>query len=159
MRNFPLLQPRIIAIFPVPGHCFTPPIAPRQAARTPPNRDGRPLDFVRRLGHNSRFEPVNQNGRNTTPMAHARSAKKRIQQNLKERARNRWRKSRVKTSVKAFDSAIHDGDVGRAEQAYRELTKSMDQVAETGTIHKNQAARRKSRLAKRLNALKAQAAA
>jgi len=86
-------------------------------------------------------------------MAHSLSAKKRIRQNLKHRARNRWRKGRIKDQVKAFEQAIHDGDVDRARQAYQATTKVLDRVAAAGTIHKNTAARRKSRLAKRLNDL------
>ena len=88
-------------------------------------------------------------------MASSLSAKKRIRQNSKLRARNRWRKRQVKDAVKTFTDAVHDGDVGKAEETYRTATKTLDQVASTGTIHKNAAARSKSRLAKRLNALKA----
>ena len=88
-------------------------------------------------------------------MAHSLSAKKRIRQNLKRRARNRWRKGRIKTSEKDFLEAVHDGDLSKAEETYRAITKTLDQVADKGTIHKNAAARKKSRLAKRLNAMKA----
>lgn len=88
-------------------------------------------------------------------MAHSLSAKKRIRQNVKRRALNRWRKDQIKASEKAFLAAVHDGDVAAAEQQYRAVTKSLDKVADRGTIHKNAAARKKSRLAKRLNAIKA----
>ena len=86
-------------------------------------------------------------------MAHSLSAKKRIRQNLKRRARNRWRKDQIKTSEKAFLDAVHDGDVSKAQETYRAITKTLDKVADSGTIHKNAAARKKSRLAKRLNAM------
>ena len=86
-------------------------------------------------------------------MAHSLSAKKRVRQNAKHRARNRWRKSRIKDQVKDFLRAVHDGDKDRATEAYRQTTKTLDKIAATGTIHKNTAARRKSRLAKRLNRL------
>jgi small subunit ribosomal protein S20 len=91
-------------------------------------------------------------------MAHSLSAKKRIRQNLKRNSRNRWRKRQAKDAVKDFLEAVHDGDVAKAEETYRQATKTLDKVASTSTLHKNTAARRKSRLAKRLNALKAQAA-
>ena len=86
-------------------------------------------------------------------MAHSNSAKKRVRQNLKRNAINRWRKRIVKKAIKDFDDAVHDGDAGKAGETYRAVTKVLDQVAQKGTIHKNAAARKKSRLAKRLNAL------
>ena len=88
-------------------------------------------------------------------MAHSASANKRIRQNEKRNARNRWRKRRVKGDVKTFLDAVHDGDAAKATDAYKAATKTLDQVAAAGTIHKNAAARTKSRLAKRLNAMKA----
>ena len=84
-------------------------------------------------------------------MAHSLSARKRVRQNEKNRARNRWRKSRIKEQVKQFLRAVHDGDADRATEEYRKTTKTLDKIAATGTIHKNTAARRKSRLAKRLH--------
>jgi len=86
-------------------------------------------------------------------MAHSASAKKRIRQNEKRNARNRWRKRRVKDDVKSFLDAVHGGDSAKATDAYKVVTKSLDQVCAAGTIHKNAAARTKSRLAKRLNAM------
>jgi len=86
-------------------------------------------------------------------MAHSRSAKKRIRQNLKRRSINRWRKSRIKDEVKAFLDAVQAGDKAQAQQKYQAASKALDKVAATSTIHKNTAARRKSRLAKRLNAM------
>ena len=88
-------------------------------------------------------------------MAHSLSAKKRIRQNAKRQARNRWRKGRIKDQTKTFLTAVQAGDVATAEQAYRDVTKALDQVAAKGTIHANTASRRKSRLAKRLTVLKA----
>jgi len=91
-------------------------------------------------------------------MAHSLTAKKRIRQNKKANARNRWRKRRVKHAVKDFLQAVHDRDVARAESTFAEATKTLDQVASTSAMHKNTAARRKSRLAGRLNALKTESA-
>ena len=92
-------------------------------------------------------------------MAHTLSAKKRIRQSEAARARNRWRKRNVKDDVKEFLTAVHDGNAEKATEAYRSMTKALDQVAATGTIHRNAAARTKSRMAKRLNAMKATPAA
>lgn len=86
-------------------------------------------------------------------MAHSVSANKRIRQTEKRTARNRWRKRRIKGDVKTFLDAVHDGDKAKATEAYQVVTKTLDQVAAAGTIHKNAASRTKSRLAKRLNAL------
>jgi len=90
-------------------------------------------------------------------MAHSLSAKKRIRQNEKRRARNRWRKSQVRVATKEFQEAAMHGSADQAEQTYREAAQTLDKVAAKGVIHKNTAARRKSRLAKRLNAAKARA--
>ena len=91
-------------------------------------------------------------------MAHSLSAKKRVRQNLKARARNRARKEVIKDQTKAFTAAAGSGDLAKAETELRQLTRRLDKVAAKGTIHKNTAARRRSRLTKRLNALKAKGA-
>lgn len=85
-------------------------------------------------------------------MANLPSAKKRNKQNERNRIRNRARKSMVKTETRKFLDAVHTGDVQTAQEAYVRVTKRIDQVAAKGTLHKNTAARKKSRLAKRLNA-------
>ncbi len=92
-------------------------------------------------------------------MAHSASAKKRIRQNVKSRARNRWRKGQVKDSVKEFLTAVHDGDLAKAEQIFSAATRTLDKVAAKGTIHRNTASRRKSRLAARLQKLRSEKAA
>ena len=81
------------------------------------------------------------------------SAKKRMRQNVKRQAANRTRKSRVKTQIRKFLEAVAAGDRDQAEQQYRTTTKLLDQTAAKGTIHANEAARRKARLAKRLAAV------
>ncbi|MFW6060699.1 MAG: 30S ribosomal protein S20 [Phycisphaeraceae bacterium] len=83
-------------------------------------------------------------------MAHSLSAKKRVRQNLKQRARNRWRKRDVREAIKDYREAILHQSVDEAEQKLRGLYKLLDQVAAKGTFHKNTAARTKSRLAARL---------
>jgi len=86
-------------------------------------------------------------------VAHTLSAKKRIRQNLKRRGRNRWRKTQVKDAVKAYGEALRKGDRNEASECLRVVYKKLDTVAAKGTIHKNAAARRKSRLAKRMKEL------
>ena len=85
-------------------------------------------------------------------MAHSLSAKKRVRQNIKRRARNRFRKESIKDTGKAFLSAIASGDMSKAATALNEAVKRLDKVAAKGTIHKNTAARKRSRMAKKLNA-------
>ena len=86
-------------------------------------------------------------------MAHSLSAKKRIRQSLKRRARNRARKEVLKDQIKNFTTAIHGGNVDKAREEFRKTTQRLDKVAAKHTIHKNTAARKRSRLAKRLNAM------
>ena len=87
-------------------------------------------------------------------MPNTLSAKKRVRQNAKRRAINTWRKRRIKTQVKTFLQAVHDQDVKTAEAEFRKTCGLLDRVACSGTIHRNTAARRKSRLSRRLRELK-----
>ena len=87
-------------------------------------------------------------------MAHSLQAKKRVRQNEKSRTINRARKSQVKTQIKHFEESLETGDVTAATEQLRLLTKKLDKTASTSTMHKKTAARKKSRLAKKLNALK-----
>ena len=91
-------------------------------------------------------------------MAHSLSAKKRVKQNAKRRTINRGRKSQIKTQIKHFDLAISSGDVETASEQYRLVAQKLDKSAATSTMHKRTAARKKSRLAKQLNSLKAKKA-
>ena len=91
-------------------------------------------------------------------MAHSLSAKKRVRQNAKRNRINRARKSQVKTQIKHFEQAVAGGDVKAASEQYRLIVKNLDEVASTSTMHKNTAARKKSRLVKKLNSLKAKKA-
>ncbi|MEZ0267793.1 MAG: 30S ribosomal protein S20 [Phycisphaerae bacterium] len=88
-------------------------------------------------------------------MAHSLSAKKRVRQSEKRRARNRARKTLIRDEVKAFTAAITTGDVKKAEELLPKVAQRLDRTAAKNTIHKNAAARKRSRLAKKLNALKA----
>ena len=86
-------------------------------------------------------------------MAHSLSAKKRVRQNATRRVRNRARKSMVKTQMKGLEAAITAGDFDKAQEQFKSLTKKLDKISTTSTLHKNTAARMKSRLARRVNAL------
>ncbi len=88
-------------------------------------------------------------------MAQSLSAKKRVKQNAKRKAINRARKSQVKTQIKHFEAALSSGDVETANEQHRLVASKLDKTASTGTMHKRTAARKKSRLAKQLNGLKA----
>ena len=87
-------------------------------------------------------------------MAHSLSAKKRVRQNAKTRLINRARKSQIKTQIKHFEAALSKGDMEAAAEQYRLVARGLDQTAATSTMHKKTAARKKSRLAKKLNSLK-----
>jgi small subunit ribosomal protein S20 len=88
-------------------------------------------------------------------MAHSLQAKKRARQNIKKRTINRARKSQVKTQIKHFEAALTKGDIEAASKRLRLVTQKLDKTASTSAMHKKTAARKKSRLTKRLNALKA----
>jgi len=88
-------------------------------------------------------------------VAHSLSAKKRVRQNAKRRLINRARKSQIKTQIKHFEEALSSGNVEAAAEQYQLVVKNLDKTAATSTMHKKTAARKKSRLAKRLNQLKA----
>jgi small subunit ribosomal protein S20 len=90
-------------------------------------------------------------------VAHSLSAKKRVRQRAKKRVTNRARKSQVKTQIKHFESVLESGDTEAASEQFRLAAKKLDKVASTSTMHKKTAARKKSRLAKRLNSLKSKA--
>ncbi len=85
-------------------------------------------------------------------MANLASAKKRNRQNERNRMRNRSRKAAIKTEARKFLDAIHDGDLDAARERFRLVTKRLDQTAAKGALHRNTAARKKSRLAAKLNA-------
>ncbi len=87
-------------------------------------------------------------------MAHSLSAQKRIRQNSKRRAINRARKSQIKTQIKHLEDALAAGDAAAAGEEYRKVVRKLDKTAATSTMHKKTAARKKSRLARKLNSLK-----
>ena len=88
-------------------------------------------------------------------MANIKSAKKRISVIEKKTALNRVRKSQIKTAIKRFDDAVVSGNKEEAQAKFQTAQKKIYQVASKGTIHKNAADRKVSKLANRLNAMNA----
>jgi len=88
-------------------------------------------------------------------VANIKSQIKRNRQNEKRRMRNKAVKSSLKTAVRKFNQAAQTGDVDTATALLREASRKLDKAASKGVIHKNQAANRKSAIARRLGALAA----
>jgi small subunit ribosomal protein S20 len=88
-------------------------------------------------------------------VANIKSQIKRNKQNEKARQRNKAVKSSLKTSVRKFREAAEAGDADAATAAMRDASRSLDKAASKGVIHKNQAANRKSAMAKRAAELSA----
>ena len=86
-------------------------------------------------------------------MANIKSAKKRAIQSEKRRQHNASRRSMTRTSLKKVLSAIASGDKETAQAAYTAAVPLLDRMATKGLIHKNKAARHKSRLAAQIKAL------
>ena len=83
------------------------------------------------------------------------SAEKRHRQSEERRLRNKSAKSAVRTSVKKFVTLARQKNTGEAEAALKEMIKKIDTVAGKGIIKRNTAARKKSRMQKLFNTLKA----
>lgn len=86
-------------------------------------------------------------------MANIKSSAKRVLVSREQAARNKAGKSRLKTTIKKFNAATAEGDRETAEAAYKAAVKSVDRAASKGLIHKNNAARKKSKMAAKLNAM------
>ena len=83
-------------------------------------------------------------------MANIKSQIKRNKQNEKARQRNKAVKSALRTYVRKFREAADSGNVEEATFALRVATRQLDKAVSKGVIHKNQAANRKSAIARRL---------
>ncbi len=86
-------------------------------------------------------------------MANTASARKRARQSEKARARNASQRSMIRTYVKKVVKALDAKDKTAAEAAYKEMVPVLDRYADRGMIHKNKAARHKSRLIAHIKAL------
>lgn len=86
-------------------------------------------------------------------MANIKSAVKRARTSAARHIANVAAKSALKTSVRKAEATLAGGDVDAARAALVSASRTLDSAASRGKIHKNKAARKKSRLAKRLNGL------
>ncbi|HAZ37222.1 MAG TPA: 30S ribosomal protein S20 [Clostridiaceae bacterium] len=84
-------------------------------------------------------------------MANIKSAIKRVKITEAKTLKNKMAKTRVKTTIKKFETAVNSGNLDEAKKLYPETTRVIDQAASKGVIHKNAAARQKSRLQLKLN--------
>jgi small subunit ribosomal protein S20 len=81
-------------------------------------------------------------------MANIKSQEKRIQRSERERLENRNRTSTVKTYFRRLEQAIESNDASAVDAEYRALISKIDKAAEHGALHRNNAARKKSRAAR-----------
>jgi small subunit ribosomal protein S20 len=88
-------------------------------------------------------------------VANIKSQIKRNLQNEKRRLRNKSVKSSLKTAVRKFQEATEAGDRDKATELMRDASRKLDKAVSKGVIHENQAANRKSAIAKRLQSLSA----
>lgn len=88
-------------------------------------------------------------------MANSSQARKRARQNEKNRRHNGGLRSMIRTYLKKTDAAIESGKIEVAKDAYNKVAPMLDCFADKGIIHKNKAARHKSRLNKKIKALSA----
>lgn len=88
-------------------------------------------------------------------MPNIKSAIKRVKTSEDRRAHNASIKSAMRTAIKTFEAYVTNNDVENAKSAFALASKKLDKAARRGIIHKNVAARQKSRLAKKLNGLSA----
>ena len=92
-------------------------------------------------------------------MANTAGARKRARQSEKRRQHNAAQRSALRTAIKNVQKAILAGDKGAATQIYQQSVAIVDRIADKKIIHKNKAARHKSRLAAQLKGMGAPAAA
>jgi len=92
-------------------------------------------------------------------LANTKSAIKNIRRSERRRRINQVYRSRARTYIKKTRKLIEEGRLDEAEMMVRKAVSALDKAAQKGVIHKNNAARRKSRLMQRLNKAKAQAQA
>lgn len=83
-------------------------------------------------------------------MANTPSAKKRIRVIARRTVENRRHRTFIRTAVRRFEKLLKAGDRDAAVEALRTVYRALDRAAQKGTIHRNTAARKKSRLTRRL---------
>lgn len=92
-------------------------------------------------------------------MANTKQAEKRARQNAGIRLHNNAQRSELRTAIKRVIAAIATGDKAKAEAEYKVSTSTIDSIADKKIIHKNKAARHKSRLYAAIKAIGAKPAA
>jgi len=92
-------------------------------------------------------------GLNRQPMANNASARKRIRQTEKRTARNKARKSRVRSFLRKVEEAVKSGDKAAAQEAFRAAQPEMQRAATKGVVHANTVARKLSRLSARVKSV------
>ncbi len=92
-------------------------------------------------------------------MPNIKSAKKRVAVIEKKTSQNKMIKSAVKTAIKKYNAAIAAGDIAEAEKLLPVTVSAIDSAASKGILHKNNAANKKSALAKKLNEIRTSAPA
>lgn len=88
-------------------------------------------------------------------MANSKSAEKRIRVAERRRLRNKPHRTEARSSVRKAEALLVDGEPGEALAAVQHAISTLDRVASKGVIHRNNAARRKSRLMAKLNKVQA----
>lgn len=88
-------------------------------------------------------------------MPNIKSAIKRVKKSEDNRAHNHAIKSAMRTSIKTFNVKVEQNDAAGAQEAFLNATKKIDKAVTKGLIHKNKAAREKSRLSQKLNKVSA----
>ncbi|GGK67538.1 30S ribosomal protein S20 [Ornithinimicrobium pekingense] len=86
-------------------------------------------------------------------MANIKSQIKRVKTNAKRTERNRAHKSELRTWIRKFREAADSGDQAKAQDALQLASKKLDKAVSKGVIHANQAANKKSAMAKKLNTI------
>lgn len=84
-------------------------------------------------------------------MPNIKSAAKRARQNITREKRNRRIRSMLKTSIRRFEESLESGDMTEARVKLNTAVRQIDKAAAKGVVHKNNAARKKSRLSRLLN--------
>jgi small subunit ribosomal protein S20 len=86
-------------------------------------------------------------------MANSKQARKRARQSTLRNAHNASQRSRLRTAIKSVRKAVAAGDKAAAQEVFKSATSVIDSIADKKVVHKNAAARHKSRLAAALRAM------
>ena len=110
------------------------------------------IDFIGKWRYNVELYERLQTG-GVTEMPNIKSSKKDVIRSKVAYEKNKADKSALKTAMKKYDAALVSGDKAAAEAAYKVAVKAVDQAVIKGLLHKNNAARKKSSMTLKLNAL------